>query len=299
MPNSTRRSLAESITWFNSLLASKPTLSPTKISTYLACPLKYRWTYVDERARWFLKSKRYFSFGATLHKVLQRFHDRADVGVATTYQALGALEENWLDAGYSSAQEMQEALGDGKEIISAYVDRELALPTTAKTKYVEKLLKIDLGPYILVGRLDRVDECDDGSLEIVDYKSGRLAVSDDEVAGDLAMSCYQLLLKHLHPECTVKATILALKTGNKASYSMSDVELEEFRCDLIVLGTEILHRDFFEAAPRWKPICGDCDFTVLCRRHQDFDEPLTSPPAGEGGPGGDRTHDQAVMSRSL
>ncbi|HCE00424.1 MAG TPA: hypothetical protein DER07_05235, partial [Armatimonadetes bacterium] len=83
-------------------MARKPTLSPTKISTYLACPSKYRWTYVDERGRWYIRSKSYFSFGTTLHKVLQRFHDSRDAGVQTVGQALAAYEESWIEAGFES-----------------------------------------------------------------------------------------------------------------------------------------------------------------------------------------------------
>ena len=38
--------------------------------------------YVDDRGKWYLKAKSYYSFGTTLHRVLERFHD-ADIVVAT------------------------------------------------------------------------------------------------------------------------------------------------------------------------------------------------------------------------
>lgn len=251
----------------------KPTLSPSKISTYLACPDKYKWTYVDDRGKWYLKARSYFSFGSTLHRVLQRFHDSGDTGVTTTSEALAALEENWIDAGYSSAQEMQEALGEGREIISAHVDRALAVPTTAQTIMIEQLLRLDLGEFTLIGRVDRVDEWEDGTLEVVDYKSGRSTVSEEEVASDLAMCCYQLLLRGKFPERKVIASILAIRSGDKASASLTDAEAEEFRSDLTVLGREILGRDYEHLEPVWKELCADCDFLTLCRKHPAFEEP--------------------------
>ena len=88
------------------------------------------------------------------------------------------------------------------------------------------MLKWDLGPFVLTGRIDRIDEhSEDGALEIVDYKSGRLDVTEEDVKGALAMSIYQLLVKRNHPDRRVFATIHALRGGVTASASFSDEEL--------------------------------------------------------------------------
>lgn len=252
----------------------KPTLSPSKISTYLACPAKYRWTYIDERGKWYMKAKSYYSFGLTLHKVLERFHDSNDAGVQTVHQALAAYEESWIEAGFSSAEEMAEAFGEGKEIVERYVEEALAKPAASKTLYIEKMLRKDLGEFVLLGRLDRIDEYEDGTVEVVDYKSGRSSVSAEDVATDLAMCCYQLLLRHHFPGRPIRASILALRTGNWASYSLSDEEADQFEKDLCVLGSEILSCDFGELTPAPKELCSDCDFLPLCSKHPEFDFPV-------------------------
>ncbi|MCX6340981.1 MAG: PD-(D/E)XK nuclease family protein, partial [Fimbriimonadales bacterium] len=166
----------------------RPTLSPSKITTFLACPNKYLWTYVDSRGKWYLKAKSYYSFGSTLHKVLERFHDSGDAGVTTVGDALQAYEESWIDAGYSSQEEMQEAFGEGREIILATLSDERVAERKAKVLAVEKLLKYNMGDFDLVGRIDRIDEHEDGTLEIIDYKSGRSTITDSEVETDLAMA---------------------------------------------------------------------------------------------------------------
>ena len=180
-------------------LKNKETLSPSKISTYLACPTKYKWTYIDKRGRWYLRSKSYYSFGTSLHSVLQRFHDDGDKGVTTTSEAIAALEESWIQAGYASQDEMMQALSEGKRIVENYIDNYVSAPVTSKTMFVEKLLKFDVGEFVLIGRIDRLDEREDGSLDIVDYKSGRSSVSSEDIATDLAMGCYQLLFRHHYP----------------------------------------------------------------------------------------------------
>lgn len=252
-------------------MSRKPTLSPSKITTYLACPSKYKWTYVDPRGKFYLRAKHYYSFGTSLHRILQRFHDQEDTEVQTTSEAIAALEEGWIDAGYASAQEMQEALGEGKQIVEAYIEATLDAPTTAQALYIEKQFRSDLGEFVLIGRIDRVDEHDDTSLEIIDYKSGRSNVTDEDVHHDLAMSAYQLLLREKHPMTPIRASIYALRSGSKSTASLSDEELASFRDDLIELGNTILNRDYEVIEPSWRELCPSCDFLALCRTHPDFE----------------------------
>jgi RecB family exonuclease len=250
----------------------KPTLSPTKITTYLACPFKYRWTYVDNRGKWYLRAKSYYSFGSTLHHVLERFHNEGDTGVTTTEEVLAAYEESWIDAGFSSAEEMAEVYGEGKQILTRHVQAQLQRPKTAKALFLERQFRYDMDEFVLIGRIDRVDEHDDGALEIVDYKSGRESVSADDVRSDIAMCCYQLLLKRKFPDREIRASIVALRSGHSASVSLSDLEIDEFESDLRRLGIEILSEDFAERIPVFKLLCPHCDFLPLCRKDPAFSE---------------------------
>ena len=236
------------------------------MTTYLACPMKYLWTYVDARGKWYLKAKSYYSFGSTLHKVLERFHDSGDTGVTTVGDALKVYEESWLEAGYASPEEMQEAFGEGREIVINTIEEELRRDPGVRTVAVEKFLRCDLGPFVLIGRVDRLDQYPDGTLEIVDYKSGRLNVTEDDVKSDLAMACYQLLIRKTFPGVLVKATIYALKVKKKASATMSNEELLAFEADIRVLGEQILATTIEDHSPSVKSLCKDCDFLQLCQK---------------------------------
>ncbi len=250
----------------------KPSISPSKITTYLACPVKYRFTYLDDRAKWLLRAKSYYSFGSTLHRVLQRFHDSGDSGVTTTSEVLAAYDESWIDAGFSSAEEMAEAYGEGKEILERYVAEAQEKPVEAKTLFVERQLRHDFGDFVLIGRIDRVDEYEDGTLEVVDYKSGRTAVTEEDVAADIAMCCYQLLLSKKYPGRPTRARILALRTGTTAAHSLAGEELETFERDITTLARMILTEDFDQRKAVRKPMCDYCDFLTLCKQDPDFPE---------------------------
>lgn len=254
-------------------MARRPTLSPTKLTTYLACPVKYYWTYVNPKGKWYLRSKSYFSFGTSLHSVLQRFHDSNDQGVTTTAEAVAALEESWIEAGYASQDHMMQSLAEGKQIVEMHVERSLREPVTAQTIVVEKLFRRDLGPFVLIGRIDRIDEHEDGTIEIIDYKSGRESVTESEVRDDLAMGCYQLILQEHFPGRPVTASIIAVRTGQKATAQLSPDELAQFQLEVTELGEGILNREWVDIDPLFKErLCPHCDFVSLCRQSQTFSE---------------------------
>lgn len=254
-------------------MARKPTLSPSRITTFLACPSKYLWTYIDPRGKWYLRAKSYYSFGTTLHKVMERFHDEGDQGVTTVGDALRIYEESWIDAGFASAEEMQEAYGEGKEIVAAVIaEEEVARRESGvRTLAVEKLLKRDLGPFELIGRVDRLDEYPDGRIDIVDYKSGRASVTEAQVKDDLAMACYQLLARSMFPDRPVTATIHALRAQARATTSLSAAELDEFERDIVQIGQTILSASIDDYSPRPKPLCEGCDFLALCKKDPRYE----------------------------
>lgn len=250
----------------------KPSLSPTKLTTYLTCPLKYRWTYLDARGKFFLRAKHYYSFGTTLHKVLERFHDAGDQGVQSVSDAVVAVEREWVSAGFATKEQEAQALTAGKEIVEKHVAEALSAPTEAKTLHLEWMVRADLGPFVLIGRIDRIDELPDGTLEIIDYKSGRTEVTEQEVAEDLALGCYRLLVRSKYPDRPIVASILALRSAQKASASMAPEELDGFLRDLVALGTDLLATDWTEVFPALKPACHGCDFFKLCMEHPPFAE---------------------------
>ncbi|MCL6623407.1 MAG: PD-(D/E)XK nuclease family protein [Fimbriimonadales bacterium] len=265
----------------------KPTLSPTRVTTYLACPVKYKWTYVDPRGKFFIRAKSYYSFGASLHAVLQRFHDEGDKGVETKEQALATLEETWLTAGYSSPEEAAEALAEGRELLSIYIDSFYERRPQAKTLFVEKPLRCDMGEFILAGRIDRLDEHPDGTLEIIDYKTGWSDLTPESISQDVALNCYQLLVRSLIPGRRVLTTLVVLRTQESLTVEPEEEELAQFSEDLKILGKEILNRDYEALVPYPKPLCRECDFLNLCLRHPEFQDSFqaltpSGTDAGEG-----------------
>jgi putative RecB family exonuclease len=259
----------------------KPTLSPTKISTFLECAVKYRYIYIDKLGRFYTRAQSYFSFGSSLHHVLQTYHEQG--AEQTPEQLVDELGQRWIAAGYQTAEQEQAHRAAGEQIVQAYhAAHQERIAAQTETLHTEKTISCDMGRFKLSGRVDRIDRHADGRLEIIDYKSGRLDTSPEEVANDLAMSIYQLILKRLHPETPVFATIYCLRTGNQASAELAGEQMEEFARELTALGEQILDLDMGSLTPVPLSICPDCDFLSRCTRYwreqerqENWDEPLS------------------------
>lgn len=256
----------------------KPTLSPTKILTYLACPLLYKFIYIDRIGRYLYKPKAYHSFGSSLHRAISDFHAAGGAEQETAEQLVERLHERWVSLGYTSEIEEQEHLEQAAEMIAEYHSSHVE--PSEKTLLIEKQLKWDMGDFILIGRVDRLVETEDGTIGVIDYKSGRMSVTEEEVRNDLAMGIYQLLAARNYPGHPVSATIYCLRTGVKATVKMGPEELAELEDQVKVIAEEMLKIDSETVLqPCREEICDSCDFTPRCKRlarilcGEDWDAP--------------------------
>ncbi len=245
----------------------KPTLSPTRIQTYLTCRVKYYWAYLSPLGRRFHRRDPALTLGANLHRVLQLFHHLGGAETLSREQLAYALETLWRADRFETPEQSEAHKQLGHALIADYYERHAARPTPARTLFTEKTLRMDRGEYVLMGRLDRVDEHPDGTLEIIDYKSQRETVSEEQVANDLALNCYALLLQHHYPDRPLLLSIYALRAGMKATVAISADQLQEFGRLLDELAQQILNTEFDRLSPQPIPHCEVCEYLPLCTRH--------------------------------
>jgi RecB family exonuclease len=243
----------------------KPTLSPTRIAAYLECAVKYRYIYIDKVGRFYMRARSHYSFGSTLHHVLQTFHEQG--ATHSVEEMTETLEQNWIKAGYESTEQEEAHRAAGTHIVQVYhTAHQERIEAQVETIATEKTITCDMGAFKLSGRIDRLDRHQDGRLEVIDYKSGHREWTEEHIANDLAMNCYQLILSHLYPDTPISATIFNLRYGTSATATQTLEDRTRFEADLRELGAEILSRDFSAILPERLPICPECDFLPLCER---------------------------------
>lgn len=256
-------------------------ISPTKIRTYKICPAMYRLEYVDKLGRFYHRARAGFAFGHSLHRALDTFHHAGGAAAVTPEELTASLGDLWVAKGYDNPEQAEQFREEGERILQAYhqahvkaeTERAEAVeagevpPPPPHLLFTEKTLRMDLSPDVaLSGRVDRVDEHHDGSLEIVDYKSGRATVTEEDVAASLAMNIYQVLLKHKEPTRRVFATIVALRSGDRASHEMSEDEHESLTAECLETGETLRTKDWENVLPVLNDYCPHCDFLPHCTK---------------------------------
>jgi RecB family exonuclease len=229
----------------------------------------YKYDYFDKIGKFYHKSRAGNSFGATLHQALQQFHEAGGTDVEGVEALTERAMNTWRSAGFADVEEEVAHKELASQILQKYHVQAQQRAGQTRVFLSEKMLKFDMGSFILMGRVDRVDEyIADGALEIVDYKSGRLEVTEDQVRSALAMSIYQLLAKRKYPERRVFATIHALRSGVYASAELSDQELAELEIQIKGIAQDIIEMEWDAIRPVYLvDVCPDCDFLSRCTKY--------------------------------
>jgi len=145
----------------------QPQYSPSKLGVYQTCPRQYYFQYIRKLPRRAWANQ---SFGISLHRTLQVVHEQGGPQEQSLETAQRQLETAWTSAGYDSKEHEAAELARGKELLAAYYETWSGVDGVPVL--LEKRMSAPYKGSVFLGIVDRVDRRADGSLEIIDYKSG-------------------------------------------------------------------------------------------------------------------------------
>ena len=99
------------------------------------------------------------------------------------------FEASWRRSGFGDSNDDLQFREKAVAALTRYW--ELDQKRAGKPVWFERGFSFKLGPHLVRGRVDRVDELPDGSFELIDYKTGR-PKSEDDLRDDVQLSLYQL-----------------------------------------------------------------------------------------------------------
>ena len=116
------------------------------------------------------------------------------------------------------------------------------------------------------GRIDRIDQLDDGTLEIIDYKTGAAKEKVDGEDKDQLL-IYQIAINQLPEYNNIgtpsKLTYFYLNDNSKVSFLGTEKEIEKLKEKLVATIEQINSGDF-TATPS-QHICKYCNFKDICQ----------------------------------
>lgn len=161
-------------------------VTPAKLAAWADCPRRYRMAYLDRptpaRGGPWASS----TMGAAVHNALRALFDLPP-GRRTPDAAAGLLAACWKADGFRDAAQAEEYRGRAQGWVADYVAR-LDDPGFEPVG-VERWVSAPTRRIVAEGRVDRIDQRE-GELVVVDYKTGRHALTVDDTRGSLALALY-------------------------------------------------------------------------------------------------------------
>lgn len=175
---------------------SKFRLSFSKMNTYEMCPMNYKKLYLDKNPP---KPKSFFSIGTSYHNTMEELY-KYDGKQPSLEYLKEKFNEMWVSAGYESSEEEEFYYKRGLRMCDDYY--RLFINNKYKKAYAtEDYFEFVIGNTLINGFIDRIDKHDDGTFEILDYKTNPKLYTPEELVDDQQMTLYYLAAAGGYLDC--------------------------------------------------------------------------------------------------
>lgn len=250
-------------------------ISPSRAADFMQCPLLYRFRVVD---RLTAAPSPAAARGTLVHAVLERLFDlpaaqrsvdAAVALIAPQWQRLVEEEPELATVLDASASPTGDSDAEGRwlqgaaELVRRWFDLED--PTRLEPAERELYVETDSDGLTLRGYVDRLDEAPDGSLRVVDYKTGRAPSELFEGKALFQMRFYALVLWRTRGVVPRMLQLVYLGNGEIVRFHPDEADLRATERKVKALWSAIERSaQTGEWRPRRSRLCDWCDWKDLC-----------------------------------
>ena len=235
-------------------------LSYSQIQTFLDCPLHYKAKYILKIPS---RPTASLSFGNTIHLTLKDYYSDPTQDILKLYQ------KNWIRDGFLSHVQEDDFKTKGEKFLRQYVKEHFN--PKVKSAILEGMFTAPItlnGKTMKIGgKIDRVDVLADGSIEIIDYKTGANSLTEKEAASNLQLSFYALAASLIKEppfgknSDEIKLTLHYFEDNKKVSTTRTGEQLQQAVEQIFAIAEQIAHSDFKCSGSL---MCKSCEFQMLC-----------------------------------
>src|SRR5580658_7518891 len=187
--------------------------TPTRLSTWLDCPRRYKMSYLDRPAPPKGPPWAHNSLGASVHNALAGWW-RLPRRDRTVTAAGDLLESGWLTDGYADTAQSGAHRQRCRELVENYA---VGLDPAVEPVGVERTVATRTDLIAVSGRIDRLDDRRGsdgrGELVVVDYKTGRHLLTVDDARTSLPLALYALAAERVMRRPCRRVELHHLPTG--------------------------------------------------------------------------------------
>ncbi|MEV0387697.1 PD-(D/E)XK nuclease family protein [Nonomuraea sp. NPDC050643] len=265
--------------------------TPSRLNAWLDCRRRYRFSYLDRPQPAKGPAWAHNSVGASVHNALAGWW-REPYERRTPLTASILVTNGWITEGFKDAEQSTRWLGRARDLVSGYV---ATLDPSDDPVGVERTVATRTKVVALSGRIDRLDRRGD-ELVVVDYKTGRRPLTQDDARSSLALAVYAIAASTMMRTPCRTVELHHLPTGEIVEWRHTDESLARHLRRAEEVATEAGEADErykeLVAAPRGTrrgtgdrpadvpaeidelfaptvgPICSWCDFRRHCPQGQ-------------------------------
>ena len=255
--------------------------TPTRLTTWLDCPRRYRMSYLDRPVPPKGPPWAHNSLGASVHNALAGWW-RLPLARRTVDAAGALLGQGWITEGYGSDAQSARYRDWARRMVEAYVT---GLDPADEPVGVERTVATRTDVIAVSGRIDRLDarpsaDGEGTELVVVAYKTGRHVLSVDDTRSSLALALYAIAAARVLRRDCRRVELHHLPTGQVLSWEHTEESLlrhlrraEEVAVECAEADERMrapLPPDEYDEVfpPRPSPACGWCDYLRHCREGQ-------------------------------
>jgi putative RecB family exonuclease len=250
-------------------------LSPSRASDFMTCPLLYRFRVIDRLPETpSIDAMR----GSVVHKVLEglfdlpateRTHAQANDLVMPAWQQLleaePELESMFEDVtGDGDGPDLANWLAQCRDLLGRYFLLEDPQRLEPAEREVHVATRLDSG-LTIHGYIDRVDVAPTGEIRIVDYKTGRSPGEHYEAKALFQMKFYALVVWRTRGVIPRMLQLIYLGNGEVLRYTPEERDLLATERKVAALWAAIQRAtETGEWRPNKSVLCGWCDHQAIC-----------------------------------
>ena len=239
-------------------------MSPSSISTFQQCPLKFKFYKLDRLPT---ESTEAQHLGSFVHEVLEDLF-KCPREERTEATARKLARELWSTKWSAEFHALKEKCDENEFRWKAWLCIEnyfgMEDPTSFDAEGIEAKMDGDIDGVPVFGIIDRYT-IENGKLVISDYKTGKKPRKQYEWEKKMQIAIYSILLKAQTGLDVERAELLYVKSGKFARYDV-DEELENaVRVEVRKTWDEVKTMcNSGEFETRTGPLCNWCDYQSIC-----------------------------------
>lgn len=265
-------------------MAKEVKLSATRINAFLQCKKRYWFNYVDKLPK---TANPAFRLGIAVHEALEEagkiWQKKGKFTKKDKEHILEVYRKSSIREGIIEMEVHLNGLNLLKNRLNRFEPGERIVGLETKFGFMGgKNVRSELG-VPLIGAIDRVDEIDEDTIVVTDYKTSTTAPTPDKLRSDVQLSIYDVVARQLWPQ--YKRVILSLdmlKSDVLYTYRTPE-EREEFEKYLKEVYEQMVNITEKEAKPQLNMFCSWCDYKGFCpaykkaysKKEYDFEEIAT------------------------